>query len=174
MNLNPMQRLLLTVLISLIFSSCATIFSKSNYPLAINTNPPGAILEIKNKRNSTVYKGTSPAIVHLPAGQGYFSKSKYYIHISKPGYQEAIIPVFYSLDGWYLANLFIGGALGMLIIDPITGAMWKLETTFVNHNLAPTAEIITPDQHSLKVIDLAEVPMDLRKEMIPLIGMGDE
>ena len=168
MRFNFLLNCFAAAMIALIFSSCASIVSQSNYPVTINTNPPGATLEIKDKRNVTVYKGTSPALVHLPSGQGYFSKSKYYVHISKAGYNNAVIPIFYSLDGWYFGNLIIGGVIGMLIIDPITGAMWKLETTFINHNLSPTAEIISPENHSLKVIDLADVPADLRKEMVPL------
>ncbi len=35
-----------------------------------------------------------------------------------------------KLDGWYFGNLIFGGLLGILIIDPATGAMWRLDETF--------------------------------------------
>ena len=31
-----------------------------------------------------------------------------------------------TIDGWYWGNLFLGGILGMLAVDPATGAMWAL------------------------------------------------
>lgn len=34
-----------------------------------------------------------------------------------------------SLDGWYWGNMLAGGVLGMIIIDPMTEAMWKLNPT---------------------------------------------
>ncbi len=31
-----------------------------------------------------------------------------------------------TLDGWYIGNIIFGGLIGFLIVDPLTGAMWKL------------------------------------------------
>lgn len=31
------------------------------------------------------------------------------------------------MDGWYIGNLLFGGLIGMLIVDPATGAMYKLD-----------------------------------------------
>jgi len=30
------------------------------------------------------------------------------------------------MNGWYFGNLAIGGILGMLVIDPLTGAMYRM------------------------------------------------
>jgi hypothetical protein len=32
-----------------------------------------------------------------------------------------------TIDGWYWGNLLIGGIIGMVFVDPLTGAMWKLD-----------------------------------------------
>lgn len=31
-----------------------------------------------------------------------------------------------TLDGWYFGNIVFGGLLGILVIDPYTGAMYRL------------------------------------------------
>jgi hypothetical protein len=31
-----------------------------------------------------------------------------------------------SVSGWYFGNLAFGGVIGMLIVDPLTGAMYNL------------------------------------------------
>lgn len=33
------------------------------------------------------------------------------------------------MDGWYVGNIIFGGLIGLLLVDPITGAMWKLPDT---------------------------------------------
>ncbi|MDB4525936.1 hypothetical protein N9065_03445 [Akkermansiaceae bacterium] len=31
-----------------------------------------------------------------------------------------------SMDPWYAGNIIFGGILGVLVVDPATGAMWQL------------------------------------------------
>jgi hypothetical protein len=54
---------------------------------------------------------------------------------TKNGYDTKTVPVEFKLDGWYFGNILLGGLIGMLIIDPATGAMYKLETEFLNETL---------------------------------------
>jgi hypothetical protein len=35
-------------------------------------------------------------------------------------------PITSKIDGWYFANIVFGGLIGMVIVDPATGAMFKL------------------------------------------------
>lgn len=142
-----------------IISSCATILGRSSYPVTINTNPNGANISITDKKNKEVYKGQSPSTVTLKSGAGFFSKAEYQVKISAKGYAETIVPVNYKLNGWYFGNLLIGGVLGMLIIDPATGAMWKLDTPPISVTLSnaiainkPTLRILTIDEASDAVI----------------------
>jgi hypothetical protein len=43
------------------------------------------------------------------------------------------------MDGWYIGNILFGGLIGILIVDPLTGAMWKLDDV-VYGNLSPNHE----------------------------------
>ena len=123
-----------------LFSSCASIVSKSTYPLSINSSPSNAKVSITDKKGKEVYLGNTPANVKLKAGAGFFSKAEYQVKFSSPGYDDKIVPITFKLDGWYFGNLLLGGVLGMLIIDPATGAMWKIETEFLNETLSKPTE----------------------------------
>ena len=147
----------------LFITSCATIFGKSSYPVSINTNPNAANLSITNKKGKEVYKGQSPATVILKSGAGFFSKAEYQVKISANGYAEQIIPVNYKLNGWYFGNLLIGGFLGMLIIDPATGAMWKLDTPPINVTLSKPTALVEP---TLQILDVNTVSADVKARMV--------
>ena len=157
---------LFVVTIPLLFSSCATIFGKSSYPVSIRTTPTGANLIITDKKSKEVYKGTTPATVTLKSGAGFFSKAEYQVKLSAPGYGEQIIPVNYKLNGWYFGNLLIGGLIGMLIVDPATGAMWKLDTPPIEVTLAmPSAGIKVP---TLKIMDIKDVPSNMKNSLVKI------
>jgi hypothetical protein len=143
--------------------SCASILGKSSYPVSINTNPNGANLSITDKKGKEVYKGQSPATVILKSGAGFFSKAEYQVKISANGYSEQIIPVTYKLNGWYFGNLLIGGFLGMLIVDPATGAMWKLDTPPISVSLTRPTALIEP---TLQILDVSTVSAYVKASMV--------
>ena len=62
----------------------------------------------------------------LKSGAGYFDGEKYSVKYSKEGYNDGLSVIDSSLSGWYIGNLLFGGIVGLLIVDPATGAMWKL------------------------------------------------
>lgn len=107
-------------------SGCASIISDSSYPVAIDSTPAGADYTVVNKKGNVVHSGTTPEQVTLKAGSSYFSGEKYQITYHKEQYQETQTTLDTSIDGWYWGNLVFGGLLGMLVIDPATGAMYKL------------------------------------------------
>jgi hypothetical protein len=112
--------------LSIICSACASMVSKSDYPVLVSTNPSGADVVITNSAGTEVYKGPTPNTVTLPASDGYFSGETYQVRASMNGYESGYSSINSSLDGWYFANLIFGGLIGMLIVDPLTGAMFKL------------------------------------------------
>lgn len=138
-----------------LFSSCASIFSKSNYPLIINSTPSDARVSIIDKKGKEIYLGNTPATVKLKAGAGFFSKAEYQVRLSSPGYDEKIVPITFKIDAWYFGNILIGGVLGMLIIDPATGAMWKIETDFLNETLSKSTASIDPE---MNILNINEIP----------------
>jgi hypothetical protein len=114
---------------------CATILGGSNCPITIRTNPEGARVEIRNKKGIEVYNGVTPVTLKLKTGAGYFAKESYAICLNHTGYEQKTINLECRINGWYFGNIFIGGILGMLIIDPATGAMYRLETKDIRENL---------------------------------------
>jgi hypothetical protein len=40
-----------------------------------------------------------------------------------------------TLSGWYFGNILIGGLIGLLIVDPLTGAMYDLEPENIEQSL---------------------------------------
>ncbi len=49
-----------------------------------------------------------------------------------------------GVNGWYFGNIIFGVLLGILIVDPATGAMWKIHQDSIAVNLYPD----TPEGHS--------------------------
>ena len=111
-------------------ASCASIVSKSKYPVSIQSEPAG--LE---------FKGRTPQIVTLDAHKGFFQRAKYVLRSTgTPGTPiEARLDA--SLDPWYFGNIIFGGLIGILIVDPLTGAMWKLPDDFVLRASGLEAEV---------------------------------
>lgn len=147
----------------LLFSSCASIVSKSTYPLSINSSPSNAKVSITDKKGKEIYLGNTPATVKLKAGAGFFSKAEYQVKFSSPGYDDKIVPITFKLDGWYFGNLLLGGVLGMLIIDPATGAMWKIETEFLNETLSKSTASIDPE---MKIMNINEIPENWKTHLV--------
>ncbi len=59
-----------------LFTNCATIVSKSRYPISINSFPSGAKITITDKRGTVVYHGNTPLTLKLSAASGFFSKAR--------------------------------------------------------------------------------------------------
>ena len=155
---------LLAIVLPTLFSSCATIFGHSTYPVSVNSTPSGATVNITDKKGKVVYNGSSPTIVNLKSSAGFFSKAEYQVKISSNGFAEQIIPVNYKLNGWYFGNILIGGLIGMLIIDPVTGVMWKLDTPPLNITLTKSAA--TTELPTLKIVDMASLPQNLKDQLV--------
>lgn len=105
---------------------CASIVGESRYPVAVSSAPAGANFEITDENGTVIHSGQTPSTVTLKSGNGYFSGQTYRLHFKKAGYPDKTIELDSSLSGWYWGNIVFGGLIGMLIVDPLTGAMYKL------------------------------------------------
>jgi hypothetical protein len=123
-----MRATLLAASIALLTTGCASIFSEDIYPVHVTSSPAGASIEIRDEDDNVVYNGTTPAVVKLSSSAGYFDGEQYTVKFTKPGYSDEVFVVDSGIEGWYWGNLLVGGLLGMLIIDPATGAMYDLPT----------------------------------------------
>ena len=111
---------------ALLSVGCASIVSKSDYPVTFDSNPSGADISIVDKKGKVIFEGKAPYTATLPASSGYFAASRFDVTANKDGFTESKLSLSAELDGWYLGNLFSWGALG-LILDPASGAMFKLD-----------------------------------------------
>ena len=128
---------LLNILLMASLCSCASVMNGTKDELTVNTDPPGANVEIWAGGGSEVIRsGVSPYTTTLPKkNDGYFQKKGYYIVANKEGYDTGAYLLSYNISGWYFGNLIFGGPIGLLVVDPLVGGMWKLDTNEVNIKL---------------------------------------
>ena len=66
-----------------------------------------------------------------------------------------------DIEGWYFGNFLWGGLIGLLVIDPATGAMWKIDVKQINAQL-------TPDSQSLQIYNIDNIPEEWRKHLVQI------
>lgn len=147
--------------------SCASLVSHTNWPYFVESEPAGATVTIENKKGKQVFKGKTPTVARLKSGAGFFAKESYVVTLSKAGYEEKKFSVDCKLNGWYFGNILFGGALGLLIIDPATGAMYKLDGPGNRERLDPVKEDVS-HLRSLKIVDIATIPADWHNRLVAL------
>lgn len=148
----------------IILSGCASIVSKTRYPVSIHSTPNGAKVTVTDRKGREVYIGNTPAICTLKASGGFFTKASYMVKFEMDGYNTRNALIDFSIDGWYFGNILFGGLIGMLIVDPATGAMWKLSTEFVNETL--TKSSITQEEPVLKFYSINDIPESWRDKLV--------
>ncbi len=137
-------------------TSCATIVSRSTYPISFSSNPSGANVTVVNREGRTVYTGTTPSTVRLRAAAGYMKREEYSVTFQREGMAPRTLPVLCTLDGWFIANILVGGLVGMLIVDPASGAMYRFADTYIHANLASASAAVS--QRELRILDIDQVP----------------
>ena len=148
----------------LCMTSCCSIVSKSTYPVTISSNPPGACFTLKKANGLSMATGTTPATITLSSSCGYFQPAKYVVEFTRKGVTQTV-PLNASINGWYFGNLLFGGLIGLLIVDPATGAMWRLDD-----NVIATFNQSASVAHGreIRVVTLDRVPVSMRKHLVAL------
>lgn len=130
-----MKRLLIVASL-LTLSGCASIFSGTSQTITLRTTP-GASYAVTDSYGQRVASGQSEGTATLTRGAGYFSPHAYKARITKPGYQPRTVEITPGINPWYFANILIGGVVGMIIVDPLTGAMYKFYPSEIDAQLEP-------------------------------------
>lgn len=144
-------------------SGCASIFSDSTYPVTINSNPTGANFTVTNEAGLDVHSGVTPDTITLEASDGFFSSASYTVNYQMAGYHERSFELKAGMDGWYIGNILLGGLIGMLIVDPATGAMWKLPES-ANATLQPATA--SAAMGGLTIASIDQVPEDMKSQLV--------
>lgn len=150
--------------------SCASIVSKSIYPVTIDSEPRGANVVIHNRRGEQVFTGGTPALVRLKSGNGFFQRGIYDIEISKDGYATKRVEIRSTVNGWYFGNIVFGGIIGFLIVDPATGAMYRINELNVVENLVAQNKTAAATQQTpqLKIYDINEIPAAWKNKLVAI------
>jgi len=106
---------------------CSTIVGERYNHVNIATVPSGAEYEvIRTSDSAVVAQGVTPNLVKLKSSAGYFKRGSYSVRLHKEGYEQTTVPLSAGMRGTYWANIIFGGPIGLLIVDPASGAMWAL------------------------------------------------
>ncbi|MGB5219329.1 MAG: hypothetical protein WBN66_13650 [Smithella sp.] len=133
-----------------LFSGCATIMSHGPQTLHILSQPDGATCEITDVTESKIIvKTKTPHTTTLERGNGYFQKKHFDITFSKDGYVTEKVSITPELNPWYFCNLFLGGGIGAILVDPLTGSMWTFYQDSVSVKLYPD----TPEGRAARSAD---------------------
>lgn len=142
-------------------NSCATLFTSTKYNVAFSTSPEGAAITIENRAGEVIFEGETPTTVKLKSAAGYMKGEQYKITFTKKGYVQKVVNISAELDGWYIGNLLIGGLPGMLIVDPLSGAMYKIaeDDRDIHETLKPVS-----DEYAMQLFDLNDLPEGVSKD----------
>lgn len=118
--------ILMLVIFYVCLTGCATIMDHGPKILPIISSPDGADLEIKDGRlGKSIVKAKTPYTATLERGDGFFLKKYYELSFSKDGYIAENVKLTPDISFWYFFNPIFGGGIGMILVDPLTGSMWK-------------------------------------------------
>ncbi len=155
-------------------SGCASIISGKTQTMTFQSTPELSDITILNRDGKKIHVGKAPVTVSLNRGAGFFVPERYTVIFEKEGYEKKEIKVTPSMNGWYIGNILFGGIIGLLIVDPATGAMYSLNTKETNvvlndlnkDNLqanAQTLTIVSTNVLSKEVLEKAQ-PIELKTQ----------
>lgn len=124
----------LMILMLILISGCASIFSGNASMLNIMTFPDNAKVTIKGSQSGEKLVEYTPCNLTLNKGSDYMVKIEY------AGYQSENIIIRREIAGWFWGNIFLGGVIGMLI-DYSTNNMWTHSPTNINIDLSKLSSL---------------------------------
>lgn len=158
----------LIMVISLV-NACASIVSKSEWPVTIGSAPQGADFAVTDiSSGKKVHSGKTPGTVTLSSRGGFFKGKAYQVEISMDGYGTKTAEIRSTVNGWYAGNILFGGLIGLIIVDPATGAMWTLNPKDINLPLDKKLASSQEDSATLSIVSLDDVPEGVRGSLVRL------
>jgi hypothetical protein len=138
--------------LTLALVACATIMQGSRQEVSFGSTPSSAALTIDGNQ-----VGSTPYAAKLKR------KDKHIVRIELAGYQPYELAMSRGTSGWVWGNIVFGGLPG-LIVDAITGAMYKLKPEEVQAALAQQGARV--DRQSDMLVVMVTMRPDPRWEPI--------
>lgn len=154
----------------LVMTGCASIVDGGNRKISVRSEPSDAKVTVYDQKGDELLAQQTPAVFRLQRGNGYFSGATYRLVVQKQGYQTTEIALKSKLNGWYFGNVLVGGLVGMLFVDPMTGAMWTLSPKDVNVALKQQVASFQTEKGGLVVMLRKDVPEELVPRLLPVTG----
>lgn len=162
-----MKHIFTAAAFSIALGGCASIFSGTTTDVAIRTTP-GAKYTVTNAHGSSVASGVvgddAVARFNLVRGAGYFSPHAYKVKFSKDGHKPTTVPIDPSLNPLYFGNILIASFIGMVIVDPLTGAMYRMIPGTEVAELEPNGEDPEASRRTDQIIQRAKTYQVSRNE----------
>jgi hypothetical protein len=147
-------------------TGCATIVHGGPRAVSVASTPPGAKVSIYDRSNTLVMTNTTPFVAQLPTKYAYFKAQTYRLVFELPAHQTTEVNLGSTVSGWYFANLVFGGLIGMLIVDPLTGAMFNLTPEKIEQPLTPAQSRVIREGKGLLVVLATQATEHERAEMV--------
>lgn len=149
-----------------VLGGCATIVHGGPRAIPVASSPPGAKVSIYDRDNKLVQTNTTPFIAQLPVKAGYFKSPNYRLEFEMPGRQSAVVHIESSVSGWYFGNIVFGGLIGMLIVDPLTGAMFNLYPDKIDQPLTASQAQVIREGKGILVVLMSQTTEQERANMV--------
>lgn len=120
------MRKLLIIFCLVGLTGCATIMSERTEEIYLKTTPANPTVSVKNHSGLEVISGTAPMKLTLEKKRGFWRAEDYTIIMAADGHKTRSVKIERKINPWYFGNFILGGPLGFFIVDPYTGAMWRL------------------------------------------------
>lgn len=156
---------------SLFAGGCASIVHNGDRSVSIDTQPPGATASIRKTGGGiadVVAVDKTPCTVSLDPKKGYFKGQSYTLRLELPGYKVTEVELTPKMSGWYWGNIVFGGLIGMLAVDPATGAMWNIEPDKIERKLASGQSAMIKNKTGFVVVLEQELTAAERQHMVRL------
>ncbi len=152
---------------ALFSSGCASIVHGGQRNITINSTPSGAkVVIIKADTGLPVHNGVTPLTVSLDPKRGYFKGQAYTLKVELEGYNSAEVAIKPELSGWFFGNILFGGLIGMLAVDPATGAMWNLTPDKIEQPLSANQASVIKNGEGFVVVLASQLTENERANMV--------
>ena len=167
-----MKRALIALAALFSLSGCASIMEgSSTQEIKFNSVPEGASVTVFTKYGEVAATGRTPTVLALDRAGGFMEGEIYTILIRKRGYEAQEITLESLPNGWYAGNVILGGLVGLLVVDPYTGAMFKLEPTEETKKIPGfkyDAPLPAQSRNTLTVVLREQVPSSMQNQLQPI------